>query len=112
MKFQYDEKSKSYSCIEYQGVCGYTILPYKDKYSLYFTNAWRSDIPLGEFISHNAKCEGMYAEPSGGFSEEFLFSSPEDAKMVAQEHKDRYGYEGYDNDDEENDENDDRLARE
>jgi hypothetical protein len=90
MQWTYSETTECYTddtYKEYSGAYGYTIIPYVEKWSLYFANGWRTTQPTGEYINQQAMNSNCYAIPSGGLPPELLFDSAEEAKFAAQMHK-------------------------
>lgn len=95
MNWKFEPKTDSYTYDEYNGAYGYSVMPYKGKilsnflngYALYFHNGWRTERPLGEYITRNAKLSSIFAEPTGGLENDLIFNTYEEAKLAAEVHK-------------------------
>ena len=93
MKWILEQETNSLTYKEYNGAYGYSIMPYKTKYALYFHNAWRNNKPLGEYITTDAENSNVYAEPSLGLRDNVLFANQEEAKIAAEKHRNAVDYE-------------------
>lgn len=87
MKWTLDPSTGGLNYRENNGAYGYTVMVYKDKYALYFHNAWRNDRPLGEYLTKEARGSSVFAEPISGLSDDLLFESITEAQKVASIHK-------------------------
>lgn len=93
MNWKFEPKTGSFTYHEYNGAYGYSVMPYRAKstdmfsgYALYFHNGWRTEKPLGEYITRNAKLSSVFSEPSMGLLEDLVFNTVEEAQAAAEIH--------------------------
>lgn len=95
MDWKFNTKTNTHEC-NFNGY-GYTIIniiePCKETlfkitgYSLYFHNGWRTERPLGEYITRDGKTSSVFSETSEGLAKKLIFNTVEEAKTAAEKHQ-------------------------
>lgn len=90
MQWYYNETTECYTddtFRDYRGAYGYKLIPYVEKWSIYFCNGWRTQRPLGEYINNLGMNSSVFAMPSLGLPEELLLDTLQEAQFIASMHK-------------------------